>query len=86
MHAAVCKDISSSSFSLGEQVGERSVVHKANERQLVCFPWGKHTFIRRIQPPSPTVGARGRMLISPDLFLSPSSSPLSLCLSFLFIL
>ena len=26
------------------------------------------------------------MLISPDLFLSPSSSPLSLCLSFLFIL
>jgi hypothetical protein len=86
MHA-VCEDLSSSSssLSLGDEVGERSVVHKANERQL--HPFLGKVYLRRSRQPNPKVGARGRMLISADLVLSPSFSlPASLCLSLLFIL
>jgi hypothetical protein len=68
-------------------VGERSVVHKANERPLRPF-LGK-VYLRLSRQPDPAVGARGRMLISADLFLSPSfslSASLRLSVSLLFIL
>lgn len=48
-------------------MGERSVVHITNERQLCPFPGKAHTLATAANP---TVAARRRMLISVDLFLS----------------
>lgn len=68
MHT-VCKDLSSPSFSLGEEAGERSVVHKANERQLASSPWES---ILSPQPPTQPNGGRAWAYVN---FRSPLYSP-----------
>jgi hypothetical protein len=65
----VCRDLHLQSFlslRVGEEVEERSVVHKAKRAPVAVLSLWRRTSPQAANP----VGARGRMLISADLFVS----------------